>query len=695
LQVRDPSGPATHDRPSSFERLVLVASGVLLVAILALRTATLRDAGPAWLAPGVGLIATALAGALRPSLLGPALGMFGASFLLYGFHSYRPQNQVFEIGVVAFAIALLATGWTRRAAPRFARTWLLRLWLAYGLLAAASLLLLPAAVLRERAFVEGAGLFRAVLDAYPKDPLYPVTGVLRLVQFCLFAWLLARHENGRELCRSLFRGIAAAALLASVLGLLDFFGVVSLAKYNLSHLFFGGQYRRLQSTFGNPSWFACFVACALPFVWLELCEAGRRVRAVVAASIPACALALFFSGARAAWLACAVLLTTLAGLYLGAHRRERPFPSLGWPVRVSLTVTLAGLVAAACWVYVWPSATPEPATPGSQGAQGRLPGLAEEMRLRGLGISSPRSVAARYALALAREAPVYGLGYETFNLHLRAQLAVPSSRVAQVTNAAALIDRTDTYFDDTHDTYLQILVGLGAVGLILWLALAVASLALVAAAYRHAVAVEAAAVLAAMIVFHVYGAFQGMQYVPVIWFLFHLCVAYAMTLEVVPPPALLRASRVAFPVLVLLLACSPAVYVANRGWRSFRARHELATYLPDEAAEFVGFYRAEKGPAGEFRWMARRGIVHVFRTAPFGLVLTCDQPGLDREPVVVSIRFQGRDLGAVVFRHPGAIEKRFGAIGPGSLRLEVSRTFRPGGADARDLGVAVSAIRWE
>jgi hypothetical protein len=92
--------------------------------------------------------------------------------------------------------------------------------------------------------------------------------------------------------------------------------------------------------------------------------------------------------------------------------------------------------------------------------------------------------------------------------------------------------------------------------------------------------------------------------------------------------------------------------------------------------------------------MARRGIVNLPRPGPFTLRFTCGHSDAEREPVVLSLRFEGRDAGEVVFRRPEAVERRFAFGSPGALRLEVSRTFRPAD-DRRELGLAVSAIRWE
>jgi hypothetical protein len=156
-----------------------------------------------------------------------------------------------------------------------------------------------------------------------------------------------------------------------------------------------------------------------------------------------------------------------------------------------------------------------------------------------------------------------------------------------------------------------------------------------------------------------------------------------------------RLHRALLVALALLVLASLPGYSADRGYRSLK--HALGTeaYLPDEAAEFEGFYRPETGPEGEFRWMARRGIVNFRKAAPFRLSFTCAHPDLEREPVVVSLRFDDRDAGSFVCRQPGTFEKRLEPGSPGALRLSASRTFRPGGNDQRELGIAVSAIRWD
>jgi hypothetical protein len=359
-----------------------------------------------------------------------------------------------------------------------------------------------------------------------------------------------------------------------------------------------------------------------------------------------------------------------------------------WLALGSALATFALLLATALFTAATPAR--------DEGSPGRLEGLSREVRIRGLGLTSPRPVAARYALELAKQKPLLGLGYESFNMHLRAQLDLPSSAVARVVNTAA-DDASEPLFDDAHNTYLQVLTGTGAVGLGLWLALVGAGLVAAARALRREGEPEHAAALLGLVLFHFYGLFQGMAYIPVIFFLFPVLSGYAATLDPGPPaPGARKTRRLPLLGLGALALVSAVGYAGDRGYASLKRRFSLPAYLPDEAAEFEGFYRPESGPSGEFRWMPRRGIVNVSRAAPFRLSITCDHPDAVSDPVVLSLSFEGRDAGAVVFRRPGTVERRFDFGAPGARRLSVARTFRPGGeADRRELGVSVSAIRWE
>jgi len=668
-----------------------------LLINLVVRSAAFLASGDGWAAV-VTAAGIALAVALcltKRAFVGGALQLFGTSFLLYGFHSYRLSSQALELIVSAFALVLLlrARGQPPASHPKGASTVLL-LHGAYAGLAAASLLLLPAEVLAHRLFVEGPGFGRAVLAAFPKDPLYPIAAVGRLWLFLVFAGLLAVQTDGRSLHRRLARGVAWAAITAVALGLLDFAGLLSLDRFNLSNLFYGREYRRLQSTFGNPSWFACFVACALPFVWLEFREARGRARLALAAAFPTLAASLFLSGARAAWLAALVVIVSFVALAAVARRSGNALS----PPDTATRLAIAGTVACVALLGAFAWSTPTTLTPEARTAPtGRLEGLSRELQYRGLGLTSPRRVAAAYTLELARQAPLLGLGYETYNLHLRAQLEIPRSAVSRLAGSAAAAEAAETVFDDSHNTYLQVLTGTGVLGLASWFALALAGLCVSLRAFRRNPSPESVAVVLALAVFHFYGLFQGMAYIPVTFLLFPIATGYALTLDAPAEPGTRpRPVRrgLAFALGLAVLAAAWG-YASDAGFASLKRRFGIIAYLPEEAAEYEGFYRPEQGAAGEFRWMRERAIVNVRRPTAFRLSFTCEHPDLEREPVVLELSFDGRAADRLVFRRPGTTERRFAFGEPGALRLMVSRTFRPGGADRRELGIAVSAIRWE
>ncbi|HKC10927.1 MAG TPA: O-antigen ligase family protein, partial [Vicinamibacteria bacterium] len=455
--------------PPSRTILLQLLALAFLLGNLALRTLTLQAAGGPWVLAFmvVALLAAGISW-FRPALLGITLFLFGASFFLYGFHSYRVQSQLFEYAVTALALSLLLRGF---AAGKRAENWPARFWLLYLLLALFSLLLLPATVLRHRLMLAGIGLFGDILAAFPRDPLYPLAGLNRLALFVLFAVLLARREDARDRYRALFRGIAWGSVASVLLGLLDFFGLISLTPYNLSRLFYGAGYQRLQSTFGNPTWFASFVTCTLPLIVFELRAWGRAAPALQGIFFPLVAAALLLSSVRASWLASGFLLILVAASW--AWRKNPASGSTPGPAR-GRTRAIAGILAALLVL----GALLAGGMAAGPGVARRLRGVTEEMRLRG--VASPRTVILAQGIELVRESPLFGSGYETFNLHLRALLGVPASPVARVPNPAVTADPRDTLFDDAHNSYVQILAGTGALGLAGWLALSAICLLLVA-----------------------------------------------------------------------------------------------------------------------------------------------------------------------------------------------------------------------
>ncbi|HSB61890.1 MAG TPA: O-antigen ligase family protein [Vicinamibacteria bacterium] len=596
-------------------RLALLALLVFLLANLAFRALTLHQLGHPWadLLAASGLL-VALSCVARPRLLAPVLGLFGATFFLYGFHSYRVQSLVFEYGLSCLALSALLVE-ARRRGRRGEADWVGRFLGLYLALSLLSLLLLPPSLVRHGLLLRGPSFFADVLTAFPSDPLYPLAGVNRLALFVVFARQLARLDEGRALYRLLFRGIAVGAVACVILGLMDFANLVSPGAYNMTHTLHGFRVPRLQSTFANPTWYACFVTCVAPLVALEYVEGTRRIRALLLLFVPLYAASLFLAATRASWLV-ALLLSAL--FFVGV--RGGTDPAFHPPRRVLAAVGAATLLVVSALAFATFSPAGGSAAP-STSIRGRLEGLAQEIKFRGV-LWSPRVTAFAYAWEIARESPAFGSGYEAFNLHLRSLGRLDESRVANI--------ESTTYFDDAHNTYLQTVVSTGIAGLALWLVLAAVTLATVWSDYRRTRSAASLMVLLLLASFHLHGFFLGMQYIPVIWVLFFLGAGYAEAIAREGHPTGREAAfRPAFRALLAVVAAAAVFYASHRGFGHIRANHGLAAYPPPRERRLRGLLRSRDLAAGRVpldgtarpRARARGGPLHA------GPLLRASRPG--------------------------------------------------------------------
>ena len=141
-------------------------------------------------------------------------------------------------------------------------------------------------------------------------------GVVEQVTVLLFAWLVASHTAGDpKRTRTVLRGIAAAALLAGIYGILQYFGIDPLLPAAAYHIGEGiWTIVRPPGTLGYVSYFANWLAMAA-FLSLALAQleerAAFRVAAYAAAAVAAFAMVL--TGTRGALLAVAAGSLVLMG----------------------------------------------------------------------------------------------------------------------------------------------------------------------------------------------------------------------------------------------------------------------------------------------------------------------------------------------------------------------------------------------
>ncbi len=245
-------------------------TALFLLGNLCLRLDDIWHTGNAVRAVILVTFAAAILVFLYPRYLRWLLFLFGFSFFLYGFHSHSIYSRVFELLVTIFGLIFLSVG-LRERGFQHKNGKLLGMLLLYLCLSALSLLQLPLghafASARLWGFYDFAvQLFTATAGTY----LYSIAAVNRWILFFAFVLLLSGVQGRREHYVALCTGILLGAIVSAVVGLLNYYGMLSLDFFRSLDPVEnpGGIQFRLQSTFGHPGWFAEFVTVAIPFILL-------------------------------------------------------------------------------------------------------------------------------------------------------------------------------------------------------------------------------------------------------------------------------------------------------------------------------------------------------------------------------------------------------------------------------------------
>ena len=211
-------------------------------------------------------------------------------------------------------------------------------------------------------------------------------------------------------------------------------------------------------------------------------------------------------------------------------------------------------------------------------------------------------------------------------------------------------------------------------------------------------------VIISIISFHIYGIFQSMQYIPMIWLLIFLSLGYAMTMdERVLPIRVRRVMGVVTKVSVVLVAIGFFVYLGDFESRSLAQKYGKRIYAMDQDRDrFAGFFEPSKRwNYGDYRWFGKKAAVYVPDGGEVALEFHCRTPGLDKDPVILTVFHDGKLMDTISFTKEGSVKKKYELPKtPGEeqeLLLEVSRTWIPqehlGNFDRRKLGIGVKVKR--
>ncbi len=623
---------------------------------------------------------------VRPQYLGTALFLFACSFPLYGSHSYQVYNIVFELFVAFFAlVALILARREEQGGMWPAARWLLCLLGCYLALSVLSLVLLPLSSLVVTLSLWGwQDFFTYLLQAPPGSPLFSLAAVNRLLLYGLFVVLLSSRSDGQRLYHAIFAGLVCGAVLAAAVGVLNYYHLVPLEWFREAEA--GG--RRLQSFFGNPGWFAEFLSVSIPFILIGFLSprSGTVTRLLLFAVLVICEMAILLTASRTGWLIYPLVLAScwlifyLSKKIEAGRLRWRDVGRVAGKVLVSVPLTI--LIS-----YFLVT--------GILHLKGVDAGSMIQQRFAKIADPATRKKIWQESMAIGLEAPVFGMGYETY----RYQVAILGTIDDSLYAKARRIHRLE--FDTPHNLYIQLFISNGIVGVLLWMALVLYAVLLLLYDLKRHRRYFNIAVFLSIAAFHQYGLAQSMQYIGVIWLLVFLNIGYAMTLdEAVLPVPLKKSVRVAAVLLAISVCAGGLVYGSNFESYLLAEKYGLRIYAADQQQDrYHGFYPKEEWKGqGTYRWTGARAQFAVEQAGVVQLHFFCSTPGLGNDPVVLDVFASDTPLDRITFWSNREVARTYylpaSAQGQaGQIELRVSRTWNPRqqgvSSDTRNLGVAV------
>jgi len=708
---------------------------------------------------------------LFPKYLKVFLFVFGCSFFLFGFGSIDIQSRVFELIVTCVATTLFVINWKAgkdRGHPSEIRSarhsgefhgvkksvirgleWgkergrlnrpLVVLILCYVMLSLFSLLLLPVRqIVKDFWFFSFPDSIYYMFISPPYMFYYPVAAVIRLMLFVVLAVQISATAWCQDNYKWLFSGIFSGAVFCAFIGLLDFYGIVPLAWYRFGKISTSGV---LHSTFGNRGWFAEFILTVVPFVLVGFMSniKGAWWKILLFGSL---VISLILAGARAGWVSyplilfiCWLFFYFSKEVRLGSfHFRWRDLIKV--VVSVPITMVLSFVLI---FQILMPLSDYLKEHSNIKGIQQNSKATSQFMQKQAGRLFSPSKRGRLYTWGegynVGRENPLFGMSYESFCWHANILADVPESYCNEFYPETRHIHQTP------HNVFFSIFASGGIIGLCLWLLITVYAVVILTFDLIRNKRLLNTPVIISIISFHIFGIFQSMQYIPMIWLLIFLSLGYAMTMdEAVLPVRVRRVMGVVTKVSMVLVVIGFFVYLSNFESRVLADKYGLKIYAMDQDWDrFGGFFQPSKRwKYGDYRWFGKRGSVTIaecgMRNAELEkgkgsgqkgsgqkdsgqgtvdsdqrvieLEFYCQTPGVEEEPVILTVFHKGKLIDEISFAKKGSVKRRFELKAQCSklkaegkqqtLLLEVSRTWIPhehlGNFDRRKLGMGVRII---
>ncbi len=620
----------------------------------------------------------------RPQYLRHLIFITAFSFPLYGVPAYLPLSLFCEFFLSLVCLLLVLEAF--HLGPSASGSNSLGLLIGgYVLLVLLSLLLLPLG--HTVRLLSLWGLFdfsSALLQSTPRSSLYPLAAANRLILFFLFAYLLARSRHSGSIFRALFTGLAVGAFTAACIGILEHYHLFSLQWLRPE----SGARSRLRSLFGNPGWFAEYVVVSAPFVFV-VAERGRaRLAALLYLFVFVSFIAIVLSGSRTAWLfyPLVVALMWSACRYSVKVYRKGLLPGI---IRlmgaIGMCLLVFALVAGALFSMF-------------HVVRGSDEGLLEQ-RFAKLTTIGLRGKIWHDAIAIGRESPLVGRGYESYKYQAATLARIPESAYSRQHEEISFLA------DTPHNLYLQLWVSNGVVGLVIWWMAIAYTLMLLYRDFKITRNTTSLATLFSVLAFHLYGLTQSMQYIGVIWLLIFCSFAYAMSIrQSVITPWGRRSERFILWTTGILVCFGGTGYLLNYQSHALAMKYGLRVYAPDQDVDrYFGFYPRETWEGGEiYRWTGKRAVVKLDRPGVYKVKFFCNAPNMSVNPIVMDVFLDSSPIDRITFWRTRTVTGEYAIPADSGLstrqfELRLSRTWNPRregiSSDSRNLGVAVSELR--
>ena len=712
----------THIGDSSFIRPVVTGlTAIFLLANLVIRFSTMFHYPPynGYIAVFLGCVVLGCAFVVVfQTYLKAFLFIFGFSFFLFGFPSMDMQSRIFELIVTCVATALFFINCGNRKTDQLNKH-LAGMIFCYVAVSLFSLLLIPVhQIFKDFWFFGFPDFFFYVFIGQPYHIYYPIPAITRLILYIILAVQLASLDSRTDAYKSIFLGLFSGGIFCAFIGLLDFYGVISLKWYRFGRTTTPGV---LHSTFGNRGVFGEFILTVAPFVLIGFMSKTKRVwtQVLLFGSLVICEIALILAGARAGWVSYPLILSICwVFFYFSKEGRLESF-HFKWKdlVKVAISVPITILVSfLLIFQVLMPLSDYLKARGDAKGIQKDATATTQYLKRQASRLIDPGERGRLYTWAegyhVGRESPLFGVGYEAYCRHAYVLADAPESGLSK------FYQKKGKYIHLTpHSIFFQLFASGGVVGVALWLLIVGYAIMILLFDVIKNKRLLNIPVIISIISFHTYGIFQSMQYMSMIWSLIFLNLGYAMTVdEKVLPERVRRVMGVAGKVAILLVVIGFFVYLTNFESRSLAKKYDKRIYAMDQDRDqFAGFFQPSKKQwaYGDYRWFGKKGAVYVPGGGEIALAFHCLTPGLEEDPVVLKVFYDGRVLDEIVFsrKNTSATGKKKGKkkktgytvtrkydlpLTPGEkqeLLLEVSRTWIPHehlkNFDRRELGVGV------